>query len=263
MFKFCNLYSGSSGNCSFIKTDNVNILVDCGESQKKISSALENINENLSNINAIIITHEHKDHIKNLGAISKKFNIPVYANEKTFENMPEQTKLINKENIKIFKTNDFFEIEDLKIFPFHIPHDAADPCGYNIYYNNSKISIATDIGHIDNNILHRLENSKFILLEANYEPNILKYSRYPYYLKKRIAGPNGHLSNQEAGDTISKLIYSGLNNIMLGHLSKQNNFPELAYKTVMDEIIKNKFDDANLKINVASRIKPSDIIQIA
>lgn len=262
MFKFCNLYSGSSGNCSFVGTDNINILVDCGESQKKISTALETIGKDISEIDAIIVTHEHSDHVKNLGAISKKFNIPVYANEKTFENMPDQTSLIDDKNKKIFNTDDHFEIGDLKIHPFHIPHDAADPCGYNIYNGDKKISIATDIGHMDNNILKKLEESQFLLLESNYEPEILKYAKYPYYLKQRIAGPNGHLSNQEAGLTITKLVYSGVNNIMLGHLSKQTNFPELAYKTVMEEIIKSKIN-SELSLNVASRLKPSKVIEIS
>ena len=262
MFKFCNLYSGSSGNCSFVGTDNINILIDCGESQKKIINALESIGTNIIQINAIVVTHEHSDHVKTLGAISKKYNIPVYANEKTFNNMPEQTELIKEENRKIFNTDDHFEIGDLQIHPFHIPHDAAEPCGYNIYNENNKISIATDIGHMDNSILKKLEESKFLLLESNYEPEILKYAKYPYYLKRRISGPNGHLSNQEASDTIIKLLSTGVNNIMLGHLSKETNFPELAYKTVMDEIINNKINN-NLTLNVASRIKPSDVINIA
>ena len=262
MFKFCNLYSGSSGNCSFVGTDNINILIDCGESQKKISDALESIGKSINKIDAIIVTHEHSDHVKNLGAISKKYNIPVYANEKTFENMPEQTSLIDEKNKKIFNTDDHFEIGDLKIYPFHIPHDAAEPCGYNIYNEDKKISIATDIGHMDNNILKKLEESQFLLLESNYEPEILKYAKYPYYLKQRIAGPNAHLSNQEAGLTITKLVYSGVNNIMLGHLSKQTNFPELAYKTVMEEIIKSKIN-SELSLNVASRLKPSKVIEVS
>lgn len=263
MFNFCNLYSGSSGNCSFIETENTNILIDCGETQKKISEALQSIGKDISKINAIIVTHEHSDHVKSLGAISKKYDIPVYANKKTFDNMPKQTDLIEEKNKKIFSTNDHFEIGDLKIFPFHIPHDASEPCGYNIFCKKNKISIATDIGHMNNEILHRLEESNFLLLESNYEPGILKYSKYPYYLKQRIAGPNGHLSNKEAGTTISNLVNSGVNNIMLGHLSNQNNFPELAYKTVMDEIIQNKINIDDLKINIASRLKPSNIIKIA
>ena len=261
MFNFCNLYSGSSGNCSFVGTENVNVLIDCGESQKKINSGLESIGKDLSQINAIIVTHEHIDHVKTLGAISKKYNIPVYANKKTFDNMPEQTNLIEEKNRKIFNTDDHFEIGDLKINPFHIPHDAAEPCGYNIYNKDKKVSIATDIGHMEVDILKRLEGSNFLLLESNYEPSILKYSKYPYYLKKRISGPNGHLSNQEASETIIKLISSGVNNIMLGHLSKENNFPELAYKTVMEEIIHNKINN-DLSLCVASRLKPSNIINL-
>ncbi len=263
MFEFCNLYSGSSGNCSFIGTENANILVDCGQSQKKIITALEDIGKDISNIDGIIITHEHSDHIKSLGAISKKYNIPVYANQKTFDNMSEQTSLINGNNINVFNTNDYFEIADLKIFPFHIPHDASDPCGFNIYKDDKKISIATDIGHMDSKILNKLEESSFVLLESNYEPEILKYARYPYYLKQRIAGPNGHLSNQEAGETIIKLISSGVRNIMLGHLSNQTNFPELAYKTVMNEIIESKINNDNLLLNVANRSKHGNIINIA
>ena len=261
MFNFCNLYSGSSGNCSYIETDNVNILIDCGESQKKINTALEVLGKSLSDINAIIVTHEHSDHVKTLGAISKKYNIPVYANQKTFDNMPDQTNLISDENKKVFNTDDHFEIGDLDIHPFHIPHDAAEPCGYNIYNNNKKISVATDIGHIENYILKKLEGSNFLLLESNYEPSILKYSKYPYYLKQRIAGPNGHLSNQEASDTIVKLISNGVNNIMLGHLSKENNFPELAYKTVMEEKINTKINE-KLSLCVASRLKPSNVINL-
>lgn len=263
MFEFCNLYSGSSGNCSFVGTENVNILIDCGLSQKKTADTLDSLGKTLSNIDAIIITHEHSDHVKSVGTISNKYNIPVYANKKTFDNMQNQKDLINDNNKKIFNTNESFEIGDLKINPFHIPHDAADPCGFNIIKDNKKISIATDIGHMNNDILHKLEESDFLLLESNYEPEILKYARYPYFLKQRIAGPNGHLSNQEASSTIIKLITTGVNNIMLGHLSKQTNFPELAYKTVMDEIIENKINNNNLTLNVASRIKPSNIINIA
>lgn len=262
MFKFCNLCSGSSGNCSLVCTNNVNILIDCGTTQKKILNSLEELGKNIQQIDGIIVTHEHTDHIKSLGSLSKKYNIPIYANKKTFDNMTEQTNLISETNKKIFNTNDYFEIGDLKIHPFLIPHDAAEPCGFNIFNTNKKISIATDIGHMTNEILHKLEGSAFLLLESNYEPEILKYAKYPYYLKRRIAGPNGHLSNQEAGSTIIKLISSGVNNFLLGHLSQQTNFPELAYKTVMDEIIENKVVN-NFILNVANRDKPNNIVNIA
>ena len=260
MFRFCNLYSGSSGNCSFIESNNTKLLIDCGNSCKKISEALTSIGSNLSEIDAILLTHEHSDHVKGLQVTCKKYNIPIYASEGTFsrikQDIPDQSK-------KIFNTNEGFEIKDLRILPFSIPHDAADPCGFNIIHNNSKVSIATDIGHITNSIINNIEGSSFMLLESNYEPEMLMCSKYPYSLKRRILGPNGHLSNEDASTAINSLIKAGVNDIMLGHLSRENNFPELAYKTVMESIISNKINANKLSLKVASRTMPDDLINIS
>lgn len=263
MFNFRSLYSGSSGNCLLVETSNTKILIDAGESAKKIVSALSLSNTNPSEIDAILVTHEHSDHVKGLGTFSKKYDIPVYANSKTWDAMPEQSIKISENNIKKFTIEENFEIGDLKVHPFKIPHDAANPCGFNLSCNNDKISVATDIGHMTSNIIHKLENSSFILLESNYDPEILMCSSYPYLLKKRITGPNGHLPNNEAGKTISYLMNSGLKQVMLGHLSKENNFPELAYKTVVDELIENNIDFNKIKINVANRYEPSSLIKIS
>ena len=260
MFKFCNLYSGSSGNCSYIETDNTKVLVDCGMTCKKITESLDSIGIDFNDIDGILITHEHSDHIKGLQVSCKKFNVPIYANEKTFNSIKQDIPDTNKH---IFKTNEKFEIKDLEIFPFSIPHDAADPCGFNLSNNNDKISIATDIGHMTSSIMNKLEGSSFLLIESNYEPEMLKCSSYPYMLKKRILGPNGHLSNKDAGTAISSLVSSGINNIMLGHLSRQNNFPELAYKTVVESLLSNKNNLENLSLCVANRDKPDEIISIA
>ncbi len=262
MFKFCSLFSGSSGNSSFIQTDTTKILIDCGESAKKIVNSLLDIGINIENINAILITHEHIDHVKSLGTLSKKYNIPIYTNIETLNAIPVQRNKIIDDNINIFDfSNDFF-IGDLKIHPFPIPHDAANPCGFNIYHNNKKISIATDIGHITPEIITNLEKSTFLLLESNYDPNILKCSQYPYHLKERISGPYGHLSNTVAGQTISHLLNTGLKTVMLGHLSKENNFPELAYKTVMEEIIYNNNPINSINLSVATRFSRSQIIDL-
>lgn len=262
MFNFCSLYSGSSGNSLLVQTTNTKILIDAGESAKKIVEALSSVNIDVNDLDAIIVTHEHSDHIKGLGTLSKKYNIPVYANKKTWNAMPEQETKILDINKKHFNCFEKFEIGDLKINPFEIPHDAADPCGFNIFYNNKKISIATDIGHMTSDVIHKLEDSSFLLLESNYDPNVLKCSRYPYLLKERIAGPKGHLPNIEAGKTISYLMKSGLGKVTLGHLSKENNFPELAYKTVVDEVIENKLNENTISINVANRCSPSPIIDL-
>lgn len=262
MFKFCSLYSGSTGNSSLVQTENTKILIDAGESAKKISEALNSINVEPSQINAILITHEHSDHVKGVGTFSKKYNIPVYANAETWNAMKTQKEKVINDNIKYFNFEKF-NIGDLSILPFSIPHDAANPCGFNIYYNDKKISIATDIGHMTADVVNNLINSSFILLEANYDPNILKCSSYPYVLKQRISGPNGHLSNDEAGKTISNLVKHGLNTVMLGHLSKENNFPELAYKTVVEQLIENNINEDLFHLSVANRYNVSPIIDVS
>lgn len=199
--------------------------------------------------------------LKVFGTLSKKYDIPVYANKKTWEAMPEEMNKISDSNRKIIDIGCEFYINDLKIIAFSIPHDAACPCGYNIFNSGKKISIATDVGHVSDKIMSYLENSSFALLEANYDPDVLKYSSYPLHLKYRIDGPNGHLSNSSCGKVVSHLIDSGLNCVMLGHLSKENNFPELAYQTVLNEV-NNTHDSSLINIIVASRNSPSNFIDI-
>ena len=262
MFKFCSLYSGSSGNSLFIETQNTKLLIDAGVSSKKIENALNDINIDPSTLDGISVTHEHVDHVQGLGTLSKKFDLPVFVNQETLDAMPKQKDKISEKNVKTFKVSDKFEIGDLEIKPFSIPHDAANPCGFNIWKDNKKISIATDIGHMTNPILKSLEESLFIMLEANYDPEVLRCSPYPFTLKSRIAGPTGHLPNEMAGKTISHLLKSGLKNAMLGHLSKQSNFPELAYKTVVDELISNNYNEDCISLSVASRDNHSKIITI-
>ena len=208
-----------------------------------------------------MVTHEHIDHVQALGTLSKKYDLPVFVNQETLDAMPKQRDKISDKNIKLFKVNDNFEIGDLKIHSFSIPHDAANPCGFSLYKDDKKISIATDIGHMTNSILKNLEESLFVLLEANYDPEILRCTSYPFSLKSRIAGPTGHLSNEIAGKTISYLLQSGLKNAMLGHLSKESNFPELAYQTVVDELISNN-NENKLSLSVASRDNHSKIIEV-
>ena len=262
MFKFCSLYSGSSGNSLFIETPHTKLLIDAGESAKKIENALNSISVDIHDIDAILVTHEHSDHIKGLATLSKKFNLPVYANSETWDAMPEVLEKVQEGNQNLFSPNENFDIGELKILPFSIPHDVANPCGFNIYYGNQKISIATDIGHMNSAIIKNLEGSSFILLESNYDPAILRCSKYPYSLKQRIAGPNGHLSNEAAGKTISYLLKSGLKNVMLGHLSKENNFPELAYQTVVDELCVQNFNENEIKIGIANRSLPSSVVNL-
>ena len=258
MLKYCSLYSGSSGNCFLIQSDKTKLLIDIGVSTAKVIAALSEFNINPDEIDAILITHEHSDHTKGLVTFSNKYNIPIYANKQTWEILNINSK-ISIDNIKVFNLLEFFKIGDLKIFSFPIPHDAVNPCGFNVYYNNKKISVATDIGHISSELLDYLKNSVSIFLEANYDPEILKFSSYPYMLKRRISGNTGHLSNEEAGKTLASLYNYGLKNAIIVHLSKENNFPELAYKTIYNEI-KNHTD---FIFDVAPRNNPSKMFNIS
>jgi len=262
MLNFCSLYSGSSGNCLYVESENTKLLIDAGVSLKKIEAGLETLNVDPSSLDGILVTHEHSDHIQSLGNLSKKYNLPVFANSETFSAMPKQTDKIKSENINIFNVKEHFSIKDIDIMPFAIPHDAVNPCGFNLSNESNKISIATDIGHMTNEILKELENSQFILLESNYDAEVLKCSKYPYILKQRIAGPNGHLSNEVASKVINYLLQGNLKTAMLGHLSKESNFPELAYQTVIDELIHSGTDVSKLKLSVASRDNVGKLIQI-
>lgn len=250
------------GNCLYVESDNTKLLIDAGVSLKKIEKGLDTIDVSPSSIDGILVTHEHSDHIQSLGNLSKKFNLPVFANSETFDAMPKQTDKISTENINKFKIKQKFSINDIEITPFSIPHDAANPCGFNISCNDDKISIATDIGHMTNEILKQLEGSKFVLLESNYDTEVLKLSKYPFSLKQRIAGPNGHLSNEIASKVINYLLHDNLKTAMLGHLSKESNFPELAYQTVVNELINSNSDVSKLSLSVASRNEPSKLIHI-
>ena len=264
MLNFCSLYSGSTGNCLFVNSGDTNILVDVGVSLKKVEEALSSISVSTKNISGIVVTHEHSDHISGIGYLSKKYNVPIYANKETWNAISSCHKeKISEENIRCFEVEKKFQLGELEILPFNIPHDAANPCGFNVCNGSSKMSIVTDLGHVTSNIYKKLEKSSFIMLESNYEPSVLRCSSYPYVLKQRIDGPNGHLSNNSAGQVVSKLIPTGLSSVMLGHLSKENNFPELAYATVLQEMESNNFNKKSIAIDVASRICPSKLIKIS
>ena len=262
MLNFCSLYSGSSGNSLFVQSDNTKLLIDCGMSSRKIEEALNSIEVDASSIDAVLVTHEHADHVKGLATFSSKFNVPVFSTVETFDNMEKVTSKIKENNLNYFKIDEKFCINDLEILPFSIPHDAASPCGFNIFNNDKKISIATDIGHMNCEILNKLEGSSFLLLESNYDTEVLKCCSYPFTLKSRISGPTGHLSNAMAGKTITYLLKNGLKTAMLGHLSKESNLPELAYQTTVNEILSNGIDENSFNISVASRDFPGKLITI-
>ena len=237
MIKFCSLYSGSSGNCYYINVDGKRILLDVGKSLKKIREALEGLDENIENIDAILITHEHSDHIQGLKMLCKKHDINIYMTDKTKSEIQCLVNTINEENIVTFKAGDKFDIGCANIKSVKISHDAIDPVMYTFKdKNDNKISIFTDVGEITDTILENIKGSKLAVIEANYEENLLRLSRYPSYLKKRIMGKYGHLSNEEAGFLAKELVKNGTKKILLGHLSKENNTDIIAYQTIQNEL---------------------------
>lgn len=237
MIKFCSLYSGSSGNCYYINIDGNRILLDAGKSLKKIREALEGLDENIENIDAILITHEHSDHIQGLKMLCKKHDINIYMTDKTKSEIQCLVNTINEENIVTFKAGDKFDIGCANIKSVKISHDAIDPVMYTFKdKNDNKISIFTDVGEITDTILENIKGSKLAVIEANYEENLLRLSRYPSYLKKRIMGKYGHLSNEEAGFLAKELVKNGTKKILLGHLSKENNTDIIAYQTIQNEL---------------------------
>jgi len=260
---FCSLYSGSSGNALFVSAGGTKILVDSGLSCKKIFSALESIGQNPAEISAIFISHEHIDHVRGAGIISRKLNIPVFANENTWAKMVPLVGSVAPENIQIFKTGEPLQHGGIKIHPFSIPHDAAEPVGFNFFANGKKLTIATDIGHVNDEILAHVDGSDLILLESNHDLEMLRIGPYPYYLKRRIEGKHGHLSNDTASEIVAFLAERGTCRFILGHLSKENNFPELAYLTMQNKLqTKNLIIGEDVLVEIACRDSVGRLLKV-
>ncbi len=254
--KFCSLSSGSSGNCHYIETKGTRILIDAGFSGKKTEELLSSINIDANTIDYILITHEHIDHIKGAGILSRRYDIPIIANENTWLSMKDKIGEIKDKNIKVIYTNRDFNLKDLDIHPFNIYHDAADPIGYIIYYKKFKISIATDTGWVDNNIRNKIKGSNLYLIESNHDVEMLKNGNYPLFLKQRVLSKEGHLSNVDAGETLSEVLSGNGEVVLLGHLSKENNTPNLAYETVKETIGEISED---IDLDLSYRDKPTKV----
>lgn len=260
---FCSLYSGSSGNSIFLSGESGKILVDAGLPGKKIDEALKSIGQNPSDIDGIFITHEHIDHVKGVGVLSRKYNIPIYANANTWSGMENSIGKIKEENIKVMDRRSTLSIKDLSIKSFNIPHDAAGPVGFTVECGGKLASVATDFGIFTEEIKDNIKDSEVILLESNHDVNMLKFGPYPYNLKRRILSEVGHLSNEDCGKAIIDVLkYKNEKKIILGHLSGTNNHPDVAYQTVLDVLNSNHVKiDKDVILTMANRHNPSDIIE--
>lgn len=255
--RLVSLASGSSGNCIYVGSDNTHLLVDVGISGKRIIEGLNNLELSNNDVDGIVITHEHVDHIAGLGVMCRKYNIPVYLTQGTFEAVNRYDKLgnVDYDLFHIINPDENFMINDIEIKPFNISHDAAQPVGYTFFSNGKKVAVATDMGTYNDYIVNNLKNMDAILIESNHDIRMLQVGPYPYILKKRILSDSGHLSNELSGRLISEILHDDLKYIFLGHLSKENNLPELAYETVRVEIslADNKYKPEDFNISVARR----------
>lgn len=258
---FCPLFSGSSGNSTFIASNNTKILVDAGLTGKAIEKALKSINQNPNDIDAILVTHEHIDHVKGVGVLSRRYDIPIYTNKLTWNAMLKSIGKIKEHNIKVI-CNNYIKIKDMDIISYKISHDAADPRGYKICNKNKCACIATDLGFFSDEIKENLSQADVILLESNHDVEMLKFGPYPYTLKRRILGKKGHLSNDDCGKAILDILNTKFKKIILGHLSKINNYPDLAYKTVVNMLNEDGVKlNRDLSISMANRNMPSNYTQ--
>ena len=260
MFKICTIASSSKGNCSFITDGETNILIDCGIKINELNRfCLENDIEP-SKINAVVITHEHIDHICGLKSVTKKIHPDIYCHEFIGKHINERLN-INLDYIDV--DMDGFKIGNINVLPFKTSHDAIFPLGYTFFEGDKRVSIATDLGIVKDNVIENLENSDMAIIEANHDRQMLIQGVYPTMLKRRVVGSMGHLSNDESARLISHLCEHRLRKVILAHLSENNNLPELAYSTVSNYLQKNeKLKNVDIEIEVAPAKEPCKFLEV-
>lgn len=265
MFRLCPIASGSSGNCTYIEADDKRFLVDVGISGKKVIAGLEAIDVDPASINGILITHEHSDHIKGIGIYSRKYHVPIYATQKVWDKLLGDNMIgaVKEENIRVIEKEVCLDIEGLKIMPYGIYHDAVDPVGYTFEYNGKKIVLATDIGTVDERILSFLRGADGILLEFNHDIRMLEAGTYPFPLKRRILSDMGHLNNDAAAQALVDIYHPDLKWAVLGHLSKDNNVPDLAYLTAKQALEEKQIKvGEDIEVYVAKRDEVSKYFEV-
>lgn len=232
----CSLASGSSGNCYVVRSRNTALLVDAGISTRRIRNGLACLDLTADRLDAVLITHEHSDHISGLHTLARAGGMKVYANEETFNGMNFR---LPEERRQLFSTGDAFQIGDLEIRTFAVSHDAADPVGYSISCEGRSITIVTDTGAVTGPLMEEIRTADILVLESNHDESILRMGRYPWFLKQRILGERGHLSNEAAALALAEVLQEEKNTgrkkcrrVLLAHLSRENNFPEMAMATV-------------------------------
>ena len=262
-FRFFSLGSGSSGNCYFLGNTKYGILIDAGIGIRTILKTLTEYGTSIANIRGVLVTHDHADHVKTVSYLAKKYNIPIYTTESVFAGIKRgrygQYEL-EKINMRIISKDIPFVIDDFTINAFEVPHDSIDNNGFYVTFEDQHFVLATDVGRITPTIEHYMKLANHLVIEANYDPEMLRTGKYPYHLKERITCGMGHISNDIIADCLAKNYTSEKHNIWLCHLSKDNNTPELAYNAVYSKLISVGANvGIDLKLEVLSRNKASGL----
>jgi len=253
------LGSGSSGNCAYLETDDIRILIDAGFSARQIRQRLATIGRTPENLTGILVTHEHSDHIQGLAALCEKLRLPIYCNRATKDAIEFQLEI--RVNCRLFTTGGSFEIGDICVDTFMVPHDAQDPVGFLIRTAGGNIGFLTDLGHTNKLVIERVRPAHVLVLEANHDVKMLQESPHrPWSLKQRILGRHGHLSNEAAADAAEQVMSSHLHHLYLGHLSRECNKPELA-KKVMEKRME-KIGARHVRLETASQSVPCPTLEL-
>jgi phosphoribosyl 1,2-cyclic phosphodiesterase len=246
------LGSGSSGNCAYLETGETRLLIDAGFSGRQTRQRLATIGRAPEGIAGILVTHEHTDHINGLVGLCSKLNIPIYCNRLTREAIEFQ--LQSKFDCRVFSTGGSFEVGDILVETFSIPHDASDPVGFMLRTPGGQVGFLTDLGHATKLALQRVRDANVLVLETNHDLKMLQESGRPWSLKQRIAGRHGHLSNEDAADAAQEIMSAELRHLYLGHLSRECNRPELAHRVMHERL--QKIGAHHVKIELTAQHAP-------
>lgn len=238
---FSVLASGSTGNAFYIGTEKEKILVDAGLSGKEMERLFSEAQLNPQDITKILVTHEHSDHIKGLGIFARRYDLPIYANEKTWKAMESSLGKLRLDQKFIFNMEETKTFSDLDVESFGVSHDAAEPMFYTFHHEGKKVALVTDLGYVSEKIKKTVEDANALIFESNHDVSMLRMGRYPWSVKRRILGDSGHVSNEDCALALSEIIGNNTKRIYLAHLSKDNNMKELARMSVENYLNENGF----------------------
>ena len=264
--KFISFGSGSSGNCYVLLADTGTLMIDSGIGVRAVKKYARDYGIRLQDINGILVTHDHADHVKSVGAISNEYSVPVYATAAVHEGIAKNycvRKKIEEANKVKITSGETFRVGDFNITPFDVPHDSCGNVGYRIEYEGTVFCLMTDIGHVTDDIRKNITLADYLVIEANHDVDMLRQGPYPEYLKERVAGPHGHLSNEDCANAVRDNASEKLKHVWFCHLSEENNHPELLRKTVESVLAGAEHNLLNrLSLDVLKRTTPSVMFEL-